>query len=68
MTSIDQVRPCPEGQTSNDPVVLLQRGIRQLQAWHESYGLNNPHWLPPGGDVRWMEEATEYINAQRKQG
>lgn len=46
-----------------DEVALISRGIAQLRAWHEVYGKHNPTWLPPAGDVRWLEDATAFLVA-----
>lgn len=40
---------------------LLRRGMQQLAAWQELYGWHNPEWLPPAGDVRWMEDVSEAL-------
>lgn len=37
-------------------VELLRQGAARLRAWHEKYGEHSPQWLPPGGDVRWLED------------
>ena len=46
-----------------DDVALLRRGLARLDAWQKLYGQHNPQWLPPSGDVRWMEDAAAYIAA-----
>lgn len=38
---------------------LLRRGLRQIEAWQEKYGEHDPDWLPPSGDVTWMEDVSE---------
>ena len=40
---------------------LLRRGMRQLALWHEKYGDNGPDWIPPAGDVRWLEDACDAL-------
>ena len=40
---------------------LLRRGMRQLAAWQEKYGEHDPDWLPPAGDVTWMEDVSEAL-------
>jgi chromosome segregation ATPase len=40
---------------------LLRQGMRQLAAWQEKYGDWQPEWLPPAGDVRWAEDASEAL-------
>ena len=44
-----------------DAKALIQRAAAQLRAWHEVYGKHNPAWLPPAGDVRWLEDADAYL-------
>ena len=43
---------------------LLRQGMRQLAAWQEKYGDWQPEWLPPAGDVRWAEDASEALAAK----
>lgn len=42
---------------------LIRRGMAQIDAWHAKYGDEQPAWLPPAGDVRWLEDATAYLDA-----
>lgn len=44
---------------------LLRRGTQQLAAWQEKYGEHNPEWLPPAGDVRWMEDVSEALETPK---
>lgn len=44
-----------------EAVALIRRAYRQLTAWQEKYGQHNCQWVPPGGDVRWMEDASEFL-------
>lgn len=46
-----------------DAVALIRRAVAQLRAWHVKYGEYQPAWLPPAGDVRWLEDADAYIAA-----
>jgi hypothetical protein len=34
---------------------LLHQGQQQLLSWHAKYGNHQPQWLPPAGDVQWLE-------------
>ena len=40
-----------------DAVALIRRASAQLRAWHEKYAEWRVEWLPPAGDVRWLEDA-----------
>jgi hypothetical protein len=40
---------------------LLRRGMQQIAAWQEKYGEYNPAWLPPAGDVQWMEDVSDAL-------
>ena len=42
-------------------LVLLRRGKKQLEAWHEKYGGTNNVWLPPAGDVPWLEDVAAIL-------
>lgn len=44
---------------------LLMRGMVQLRAWHSKYGEHQPQWLPPAGDVRWLEDAQAYVDGSK---
>lgn len=46
-----------------DAKALIERAAAQLRKWHEVYGKHNPAWLPPAGDVRWLEDAAAYLGA-----
>lgn len=48
-----------------DAKALIQRAAAQLRAWHDVYGKHNPAWLPPAGDVRWLEDADAYLAAHQ---
>jgi len=50
--------------TARQLVDLLKRGLKQLEAWHVLYGAHNPEWLPPHGDVRWMEDVAEALEGR----
>jgi hypothetical protein len=41
---------------------LLIRGAKQLRAWHVKYGEHQPQWLPPAGDVRWLEDVQAHLD------
>ncbi|MDB5975114.1 MAG: Uncharacterized protein JWR07_1874 [Nevskia sp.] len=47
--------------TARHLVALLQRGVKQLDQWHKTYGAHQPEWLPPAGDVRWMEDVAKAL-------
>jgi hypothetical protein len=44
-----------------DAKALIERAAAQLSAWHAKYGEHNPQWLPPAGDVRWLEDAYAFL-------
>lgn len=46
-----------------DAKALIERAARLLHEWHRKYGEHQPEWLPPAGDVRWLEEAAAYVAA-----
>lgn len=46
-----------------DAKALIVRATAKLRAWHEKYGEHQPQWLPPAGDVEWLEDAAAYIAA-----
>lgn len=50
-----------------DARALIQRAAAQLRAWHEKYGEHQPGWLPPAGDVRWLEDADAYLATHQLQ-
>lgn len=50
--------------TARDLVALLQRGVKQLEQWHKTYGEHQPDWLPPAGDVRWLEDVAAALDAR----
>lgn len=52
-------RPPPSRE--EEATALIRRAFRQLTAWQEKYGHHNCQWVPPGGDVRWMEDASEFL-------
>jgi hypothetical protein len=41
--------------------LLLLQGSKQLHAWHAKYGDNQPEWLPPAGDVQWLENVNDIL-------
>lgn len=45
-----------------DAKVLLERAARLLGEWQRKYGEHQPDWLPPAGEVRWLEDAAAYID------
>lgn len=45
-----------------DKVALIRRAIAQILAWQKVYGEHQPAWLPPAGDVRWMEDAQAFLD------
>lgn len=44
-----------------DAKALIERAAAQLSAWHAKYSQQQPQWLPPAGDVRWLEDAAAYV-------
>lgn len=48
--------------THRNLVVLLRRGLAQLDAWQKAYGEHQPAWLPPAGDVRWAEDVSAALD------
>lgn len=48
--------------THRNLAALLRRGLSQLSAWHKTYGEHQPQWLPPAGDVRWMEDVAAALD------
>jgi hypothetical protein len=40
---------------------LLYRALQQLHRWSVKYGVHNPEWLPPAGDITLAEDIEEYI-------
>lgn len=46
-----------------DAVAMIRRAAARLRAWHAKYGEHNPQWLPPAGDVRWLEDADAFLAA-----
>lgn len=44
-------------------LILLVRGAARLREWHAKYGEHQPPWLPPAGDVRWLEDVEAAIHA-----
>ena len=50
--------------TARELCALLRRGVNQLEAWHAKYGEHQPQWLPPAGDVRWMEDVAAALDGR----
>ena len=42
---------------------LLNRSVKQLEAWQKKYGENNPAWLPPSGEVKLLEDIAEALDS-----
>jgi hypothetical protein len=45
---------------------LVKLAVSQLTAWHKTYGAHNPDWIPPAGDVQFLEEAQAFISAEHE--
>lgn len=45
---------------------LLRRARKQLNEWQIKYGENNPSWLPPGGEVKLLEDIEIALNNVQK--
>jgi hypothetical protein len=41
---------------------LLKASAKQIMEWAETYGKNNPAWLPPAGNVKLLEAIDEALN------
>ena len=52
------------GGTARELCTLLRYGVKQLEAWHAKYGEDQPDWLPPAGDVRWMEDVASALDGR----
>lgn len=50
--------------TARELCALLRSGVKQLEAWHAKYGEHQPQWLPPAGDVRWMEDVAAALDGR----
>lgn len=47
---------------ASDSRTLVIRAMTRLREWHAKYGEHQPQWLPPAGDVRWLEDAQAYLD------
>jgi hypothetical protein len=41
---------------------LIERAARLLGEWQRKYGEHQPDWLPPAGEVRWLEDAAAFLS------
>jgi hypothetical protein len=41
---------------------LLVRAASQLHKWSEKYGEHTPNWLPPSGDIEFLDDMAEFLS------